>query len=103
MLAQVVELLSKTIADAAVLEVRTYTADPDEALADDPTDSNARLRAFTRVALDGDTRTCIPVLATGAPDETLWKLHCAAVDQARADRAASINITLGALRELAGR
>lgn len=103
---QLGELLGKALADFGVLEVRTFTSESSEtelAKTGDPLEANTRLRAFTRIAIDGDTQTCIPLLASGEPDEVLWKLHCAAVDQARADRAATLTVTIAALRELSGR
>lgn len=106
LMGQLADLLTKAIANATTLEVRTYTGDAAEsslAKTGDPLEANTRLRAFTRVAIDGDTETCIPLLANGEPDETLWRLHREAVDQARADRAASIEATIAALRELSGR
>ncbi len=100
------ELLSKAITDAAVLEVRTFTSDAeDSALAGsgDPLETNTRLRAFTRVAIDGDTQVCVPIGKNGEPDEVMWKLHCESVAQARADRAATIESTIALIKELVGR
>jgi hypothetical protein len=106
LMGQLAELLTKALANSTTLEVRTFTAEVSEsslAKTGDPLEANTRLRAFTRVAIDGDTETCIPLLANGEPDETLWRLHREAVDQARADRAASIDATIAAIRELSGR
>ena len=99
------ELLAQAIADAAVLEVRTYTnegGDPSDA---DPlgADSKSRLRSFTRISLDGDTQVCVPVRADGEPDEKLWRLHQEAVAQARADRAATLESAQAMVRGLTGR
>jgi hypothetical protein len=99
-------LLSKALADASSLEVRTFTSsasDSEPAGTGDPLGEHARLRAFTRIAMDGDTQQCIPLQASGVPDEQLWALHMAAVEQARRDRAASIDAALAIIKELTGR
>jgi hypothetical protein len=99
-------LLSKALADAASLEVRTFTssaADAELARTGDPLLENTRMRAFTRIAMDGDTHQCIPLQASGEPDKVLWALHMEAVDQARRDRAASVEAAIAILKELAGR
>lgn len=103
---QLGDLLVKALADATSLEVRTFTSEAgDTALAttDDPLVDNTRLRAFSRIAMDGDTQQCIPLRASGEPDEALWTLHCEAVDQARRDRAASVDAAISALEQLAGK
>jgi hypothetical protein len=99
-------LLSKALTDASSLEVRTFTslhADSELAHTGDPLVDNTRLRAFTRIAMDGDTQQCIPLQASGEPDKALWALHTEAVDQARRDRAASVDAAIAILKELAGR
>ncbi len=106
LLGQLGVLLSRALQDASSLEVRTFTSDAaDSALATtgDPLVANTRLRAFTRVAMDGDTQLCVPLRATGEPDEALWKLHSEAVSQAREDRAKIIAVVISALKELAGK
>jgi hypothetical protein len=106
LVAQLSSLLIDALKDAAVLEVRTFTsqaADAELANPDDPLSGNARLRAFSRIAMDGDTRQCIPLAATGEPDKALWELHQEAVAQARRDRAASLETAIAALKELGRR
>lgn len=100
------KLLAEAIADASVLEVRTYTStadDADLAQEGDPLEKHTRLRAFTRVAMDGDTSVSVPLLASGEPDEGLWKLHSEIVAQARADRAATLATAISLLSSLTGR
>ncbi len=100
------ELLIKTLADISVLEVRTFTSEASEsslAATGDPLQANTRLRAFTRIALDGDTQICVPLLANGEPDQVLWKLHGEAVTQARADRATSLATVIATLEKLTGK
>lgn len=99
-------LLGDALTDATSLEIRTFTSEAqDAALAgsDDPLAEHTRLRAFTRIAMDGDTQQCIPLLASGEPDAVLWSLHSDAVDQARKDRAASVDLVISTLAELAKR
>lgn len=99
-------LLSEALTDASSLKVRTFTsihAESELARSEDPLVENTRLRAFTRIAMDGDTEQCIPLKASGEPDELLWALHTEAVTQARRDRAASVDAVISLLKELAGR
>lgn len=104
--AQIGAALSKALADVSVLEVRTYTSAADDAsLAEqeDPLQHNTRLRAFTRISMDGDTQVCVPLLASGEPDDGLWKVHNEIVSQARADRAATLQMAISLLSSLSGR
>ena len=106
LMGQLGALLSKALADVTSLEVRTFTsetADTSLAASGDPLVANTRLRAFTRLAIDGDTEQCIPLRATGEPDDALWKLHAEAVAQAREDRHRAIAAAISTLKELAGR
>jgi hypothetical protein len=82
------EVLAEVFNDAAVLEVKTYTSDNLQAVAaGQPLPATgARLRAYTRCKLDGDTEVCVPVTAAGAIDEALWTLHVEMVKQAQAHR-----------------
>jgi hypothetical protein len=98
-------LLSKALEDVTSIEVRTFTsAAADSALASsgDPITANTRLRAFTRIAIDGDTQICVPLRASGEPDEALWKLHSEAVAGARDDRAKIIASAIAIVKELGG-
>ena len=90
------EVLTEVLADAAVLEVKTYTSDDLQAVASGqslPT-TGARLRAYTRCKLDGDTEVCVPVTSAGAVDEALWALHVEMVKQAQAHRAELLRTVL---------
>jgi len=90
------EVLSEVLSDAAVLEVKTYTSEDLQAVAaGQPLPATgARLRAYTRCKLDGDTEVCVPVTATGAVDEALWALHVEMVKQAQAHRAELLRTVL---------
>lgn len=104
--AQLGSLLSRALADATSLEVRTYTsesADANFAGAGDPLVANTRLRAFTRIAIDGDLAQGVPLRQSGEPDEALWKLHLEGVNAAREDRARTIASTIALVKELAGK
>ena len=86
---KVAEVLAEVFNDAAVLEVKTYTSDDLQAVAaGQPLPAaSARLRAYTRCKLDGDTEVCVPVTSGGAIDDALWTLHVEMVKQAQAHRA----------------
>jgi hypothetical protein len=90
------EVLAEVFNDAAVLEVKTYTSDDLQAVAaGQPLPATgARLRAYTRCKLDGDTEVCVPVRTDGAIDEALWTLHVEMVKQAQAHRAELLKTVL---------
>jgi len=99
------EVLGEVLGDAAVLEVKTYTSDNLQAIADgQPLQATgARLRAYTRCKLDGDTEVCVPVTATGAVDEALWTLHVEMVKQAQAHRSELIRTVLSLFSSRVGK
>lgn len=74
---KVYDTLSTMLADLGSLEVTTSTVDPS---------GNATVRAYTRMAADGDTDYKIPVDDQGNIDSSLLSQHQAAVDKARAER-----------------
>lgn len=97
-------LLTRTIEDTASLEVKTYTSSSgDAALADgdDPLIQNTRLRAFTRVALDGDTEHCVP-MRDGEIDKALWEVHLGMVKQAQEHRDRTLATIVAAVQALRG-
>lgn len=93
---RVAEVLGNVLGDAAALEVRTYTSEDLQAVAGAGSlpASGARLRAYTRCALDGDTTACVPVTADGAIDAPLWALHVGMVEQAQAHRRELLGLVL---------
>jgi hypothetical protein len=93
---KVADVLGNVLGDAAVLEVRTFTSQDLQAVAgaESLPASGARLRAYTRCGLDGDTTACVPVTADGALDERLWALHVGMVEQAQAHRRELIGLVL---------
>jgi hypothetical protein len=60
----------------------------------------ARLRAMTRLSLNGDTLVCVPETAEGKVDDAVWKLHLEAVDKALASRAEMIKAFASAINLL---
>jgi len=55
----------------------------------------AKLRAFTRIKIDGDTLVCVPE-RQGEIDEALWAIHLDMVQQAQAHRAEMIKTAVSA-------
>ena len=99
------EVLAEVFSDAAVLEVKTYTSDDLQAVAaGQPLPATgARLRAYTRCKLDGDTEVCVPVRTDGAIDEALWTLHVEMVKQAQAHRAELLKTVLSLFSSRVGK
>lgn len=99
------EVLTAVLGDAAVLEVKTYTSEDLQAIADGERlhTTGARLRAYTRCKLDGDTEICVPVNATGAVDQALWTLHAEMVKQAQAHRVELLRTVLSLFSSRAGK
>ncbi|HEU4733743.1 MAG TPA: hypothetical protein VFT22_37885 [Kofleriaceae bacterium] len=99
------DVLGKVLSDAAVLEVKTYTSEDMKGVAAGEAlhATGARLRAYTRCELDGDTEVCVPVNAGGAIDEALWTLHVEMVKQAQAHRADLLRTVLSLFTPRVGR
>lgn len=79
--------LGKFVQDVAVLEVKTYASDDMNSL---PVGKNglppgARLRALTRISVEGDSLVCVPE-TDGEVDDALWAIHAATVLQAQTHR-----------------
>ena len=94
-----IDRLKQTLTDLATdlttLEVCTYTAAE--------VDGGKRqigevgeLRAWTRMRLDGDTHTCVP-LVRGKVDSGLWAVHEAMVERAQAHRTEMLKTLIGAV------
>jgi hypothetical protein len=98
------EVLTAVLGDAAVLEVKTYTSEDLQAIAGGAQlHTSARLRAYTRCKLDGDTEICVPVNADGAVDQALWTLHAEMVKQAQAHRVELLRTVLSLFSSRAGK
>jgi hypothetical protein len=82
--------LERAVDDATSLEVTTYVSDDLTEVTYDLAarrfTGTARLRALTRINLDGDTLVCVPEEA-GEIDQALWALHADLVQRAQANRA----------------
>jgi hypothetical protein len=90
------DMLGAVVSDVTVLEVKTYTSDDLQVVANGTSlpASGARLRAYTRCELDGDIESCVPVTSTGAIHEPLWALHVELVKQAQTHRAELLKTVL---------
>ncbi len=80
------KFLSQALDDATSLEVSTYVSDDmDSVTYRYGRFTGARLRAMTRIQIDGDTLVCVPE-KEGEVDTALWKIHADMVQQAQASR-----------------
>jgi hypothetical protein len=82
---QLASALGKAAANITTLEVKTFTTD-DIATVAQGEEGRAKLRAYTRVAFDGDMQVYVPA-KVGGVDEELWKIHADMVREAQANRA----------------
>lgn len=94
--------LSRALDDAASLEVATYTSEnlTGKSYADGGF-KDARLRALTRIKIDGDTVVCVPE-KDGEVDIELWKIHLDMLQVAQASRAELLKAVISAASGLAG-
>lgn len=94
-----VDALRRAVVDVLTLEVTTYAGDCDgaRAAAAGDTIGHARPRAYTCCKIDGDTVLSVPVDPHGAVDTELWRIHEAAVAQARQQRADTLRLILSLL------
>jgi hypothetical protein len=94
--------LLRALDDASSLEVSTWsTGDLGQARYEGGRMVGAELRAFTRVALDGDTIVCLPE-KDGEVDTAVWEIHREMVKQAQETRAALLQVLVSAATGLAG-
>jgi hypothetical protein len=82
---QLASALGKAAANITTLEVKTFTTD-DIATVAQGDEGQAKLRAYTRVAFDGDMQVYVPA-KVGGVDEELWKIHADMVREAQTNRA----------------
>lgn len=96
--------LTELASDMTSVEVHTYTAErvADAAKARQNIDDVAELRAWTRIALDGDIKACLPTV-NGKIDAALWKAHRELVQEAQAHRARMFDTLFGAVSGLIGK
>jgi hypothetical protein len=90
------EFLSKALEDATTLEVSTYVADDLSTLQyQGGKFIGARLRASTRVNIDGDTINVVPE-KDGEVDMSVWAIHMDMVRQAQTNRNDLMKTIVGA-------
>ncbi|HEX4421077.1 MAG TPA: hypothetical protein VH165_24335 [Kofleriaceae bacterium] len=94
-----IDALRRTVADVLSLEVTTYAGDVENARAAAAGDAtgHARPKAYTCCKIDGDTILSVPLDEHGAVEAELWRIHEAAVAQARQQRADTLRLILSLL------
>jgi hypothetical protein len=108
MLAQVSERVGQTIQraidDTSSLEVATYVSRDLEQVEYDTEQGRftggARLRALTRISIDGDTVVCLPEDETGEIDIELWQIHTEMVRRAQENRTELLRTAFAAVSGL---
>lgn len=92
--------LATALEDAAVLEVASYASDRMENVKyENGQFTGARLRALTRIKIDGDTLVCVPE-EDGEVDLDLWKIHLEMLQQAQTSRAELLRTIVSAATSL---
>jgi hypothetical protein len=96
------DFLSKALDDATSLEVSTYVSDNINAVKyENGKFTGARLRAVTRVNIDGDILACVPE-DEGEVDIELWNIHLQMLQQAQASRSELLKTAVSAVTGLTG-
>lgn len=93
------EALRRAVGEALSLEVTTYAGDVSTARAAAAGDASGHPRpaAYTCCKIDGGTVLSVPLDERGAVDVELWRIHEAAVTQARQQRADTLRLILSLL------
>lgn len=94
------DVLRRAVSDVVSIEVTTYAEDfhnARTAAAGGATAGHARPQAYTRCRIDGNTVLSVPLDEHGAVDAELWRIHEAAVAQARQQRADTLRLILSLL------
>ena len=96
------DFLSKAIDDATSLEVKTYVTEDMGAVTYENKDftGGVKLRALTRINIDGDTLVCIPE-EDGELDTAVWGIHTEMTKQAQSSRTEFIKTVVQAVPGLA--
>lgn len=90
------QFLGKALDEATSLEVSTYVSDDmSQVKYEAGRFSGARLRALTRIEIDGDSLICVPE-TEGEVDTALWKIHMDMVQQAQLSRAELLKTVVSA-------
>jgi hypothetical protein len=100
MVSKLSDFLGKALDDATSLEVATYVSE-DISMVEykDGRFTGAKLRALTRVQIDGDTMVVVPE-TDGEVDADLWKIHLEMLHQAQASRAELVKTAVSAVTGL---
>ena len=94
------EVLSDALEDAITLEISTYVSENISAVeVKEGKVEGARLRAYTRIKMDGDTLVILPEV-DGEVDTDLWSAHMQIVQQAQANRAEFLRTVVSAASNL---
>jgi len=99
--------IKKAVDEASSLEVSTYVSEDMAGVtyAAGKFTGSARLRALTRINIDGDTLVCVPE-RDGVLDTALWGLHMEMVQRAQAQRTellkAAVSAAAGLLEAFKG-
>jgi hypothetical protein len=94
------EALKKVVDELTTLEVTSYTSDQLESVTyTQGKVTGAKLRAVTRIKIDGDTLICVPETG-GKVDDAIWALHKETVKMAQEHRAEMINTAVSAASAL---
>jgi hypothetical protein len=99
---EVTQKLRATLTDLVSLEVRTFVADGRDmkkvsALPTPQLAEEATLKAYTRMALDGDLDSLVP-RSSSKVDQALWDAHRQMVEQAQAHRMELIKAVLSLIK-----
>lgn len=93
--------LQKAVDDLTSLEVSTFVSDDMEQVqyADGKFTGPVKMRAMTRVNIDGDTLVCVPE-QDGGIDQVLWTIHSDTVARSQTHRTELIQMTISAASAL---
>ncbi len=96
------DYLSAALDDATSLEVRTYVSEDIGTVTYEKGafGGSARLRAVTRVNIDGDSLVCVPE-TSGELDTSVWAVHLDMLRQAQDSRAELLKTIVSAASGLA--
>ena len=102
---QLGRVLQQAVDEASSLEVATYVSDDMAGVAYNRTTrgfgGSARLRAVTRISIDGDTLVCVPE-ETGKVDDAVWAIHAEMVRRAQEHRAELLKTAVSAATGMLG-
>ena len=96
---ELAQKVNSFVSDVSELEVRTYTTPADQVatfvqgqsdFSQILTEGKLTLRAYTKIAFDGDTTVCIPTDPAGEINQAIWNVHQTIVRQAMENRVAMI-------------